>query len=247
MHVNGEPYYRHDLALVHHRGFGFHAGACAAGVLELLAPVLARGGLVLEIGCGSGLLTRHLVGAGLRVVATDASPEMLGLARDYLGPDTPELRRLVLPDDPLPQVDAIVGTGHPLNYLSDAQAIDRALVAIAGALRPGGVLAVDICDLAWGAARRDAVGQGRIGPDWAIITEFSTPSPERFVRDLTTFLPNGDGSWRRESERHENVLIETSQLPSRLAELGITAQIRPAFGTETLPDGLHVLVGTRAT
>ncbi len=71
-----QPYYRPDLALVHERGFGFHAAACAPGILEFLAPVLASGGVVLELGCGSGLLTRQLVAAGHRVIATDASPAM---------------------------------------------------------------------------------------------------------------------------------------------------------------------------
>jgi len=55
-----EPYYRRDLSLVHHLGFGSHADACAPGILALLEPVRARGGLVVEFGCGSGLLTRHL-------------------------------------------------------------------------------------------------------------------------------------------------------------------------------------------
>jgi SAM-dependent methyltransferase len=240
-----EPYYRDDLALVHHRGFGFHASACAPGVLALLEPVLARDGLVLEIGCGSGLLTRYLVDAGHRVIASDASPAMLEVARDHLGDNAPELRRLALPDDPLPEADAIVGIGHPISYLSNAAAIDRALTAIARALRTGGLLAFDICDLSWGMARRDSIGHGRVGRDWAIITEFSTPSSDRFVRDITTFLPNADGSWRRESEHHENTLIDTSQLPDRLAALGISAQIRFAFGEETLPEGLHVVIGMR--
>jgi hypothetical protein len=31
-------YYRRDLALVHHLGFGFHADMCAPGILELLEP-----------------------------------------------------------------------------------------------------------------------------------------------------------------------------------------------------------------
>jgi trans-aconitate methyltransferase len=84
----GEPYYRADLALVHHLGFGFHADDCAPGVLELLAPVRERDGLVVELGCGSGLLTRYLVDAGHRVIATDASPAMLDLA-----PRTPPGRR----------------------------------------------------------------------------------------------------------------------------------------------------------
>jgi SAM-dependent methyltransferase len=200
---------------------------------------------VLEIGCGSGLLTRELVDAGHRVIATDASPAMLEVAHDYLGSDAPDLRQLALPDDPLPDADAIVGIGHPINYLPDARAIERALIAIAQALRPGGVLAIDVCDFSWAAGRRDAIGQGRVGPDWAIITEFSTPSRDRFVRDITTFLPNGDGSWRRESEHHENTLIDTSQLPDVLATLRVTARLRRAFGDEQLPEGLYVVSGTR--
>jgi SAM-dependent methyltransferase len=77
------PYYRRDLALAHHLGYGFHAEACAPEILALLEPVRARGGLVLELGCGSGLLTRELIGAGHRVIATDASPAMPGIARGY--------------------------------------------------------------------------------------------------------------------------------------------------------------------
>jgi SAM-dependent methyltransferase len=99
-----------------------------------------RSGLVVEIGCGSGLLTRHLVDGGHRVIATDASPAMLDLARDVVG-DAQEIRRLTLPDDPIPMADAIVGVGHALNYLPDLDAIDRALIAIAESLRPGGVMA----------------------------------------------------------------------------------------------------------
>ena len=72
------PYYSRDLALVHARGYGQHADRCAPGILELLAPV--SGGLILELGCGSGALTRHLLAAGHRVIATDASADMLSLA-----------------------------------------------------------------------------------------------------------------------------------------------------------------------
>ena len=142
--VPGSPYYRHDLALVHHRGFGFHADACAPGLLSRLQPVRERGGLVLELGCGSGLLTRKLVDAGHRVIATDASPAMLELAREYAA-GAEDIRRLVLPDDPLPEVDAIVSVGHVVNYLPDEEAVERALVAIARAVRPGGLFAIDVC------------------------------------------------------------------------------------------------------
>lgn len=240
-----EPYYRRDLALVHHLGYGFHAAACAPGILDILAPVRARGGLVLEIGCGTGLLTRELIAAGHRVIATDASPAMLEMARELVGLGAEDVRRLTLPYDPLPAVDAVVGVGHAINYLPDIDAIDQALVAIAKAIRPGGLLAVDICDLEWGRARHDSPSHGRSGPDWAIITEFSMPSPERFVRDITTFVPNGDGSWRRDFEHHENVLIDTSRVPALLNEHGIEAAVTSSFGDETLPVGLRAIIGRR--
>ncbi len=111
-----DPYYRAALAKIHHEGFGFHADACAPGILAHLAPIRDRGGLVLEVGCGSGLLTKHLTDAGHRVIATDASPAMLDIARSH-APDAIDHRVLALPDDPLPEVDAIVSTGHALSYI----------------------------------------------------------------------------------------------------------------------------------
>jgi SAM-dependent methyltransferase len=240
----GVSYYRRDLAFVHHLGFGFHADACAPGILALLEPVRRAGGLVVEVGCGSGLLTRHLLDAGHRVVATDASPAMLELTHE-VAPDAEDIRPLVLPDDAIPDADAVVGVGHALNYLPDEAAIDRALVALAGALRPGGVLAVDVCDLEWGEVRRDLPTQGRVGDDWAIITEFAVPAPNRFVREMTIFVRNDDGSWRRDEERHDNVLIDTMLVPPLLARHGVDAEVRAAFGAEELPTGLRAVVGGR--
>jgi SAM-dependent methyltransferase len=235
-------YYQHDLALVHARGYGQHADNCAPGILDLLRPV--TGGLVLELGCGAGALTRHLLAAGHRVIATDASAAMIELARSELGTDV-DLRVLTLPDDPLPAADAIVSVGHVVSYLPDAPAIDRALTSMAGALRPGGILAIDICDLEWGTIREGAENFSRVDPDWAIITEYSTPAPDLFVRDITTFVDDGAGAWRRSSEHHENVLVDTSRIPGLLAGHGVDAAVRSSFGTEELPPGLRVVTGLR--
>ena len=243
--MKNDPYYRADLALVHHRGFGFHADATAPGILELLGPVRERDGLVVEIGCGSGLLTRYLVDAGHRVIATDASPAMLDLARDT-APGVEDLRILVLPDDPIPEADAIVGVGHPLNYLPNEASIDRALVAIAKALRAGGILATDLCDLEWAAARAGVPASGRVGDDWAIVMEPEIPAPNRYVRQMTFFLENEDGTWRRDDERHDNVLVDTALVPALLAEHGVEATVGTAFGTEQNPVGLRTIVGTRS-
>lgn len=237
-------YYRADLARVHHLGFGFHADMCAPGILSLLTPVRDRDGLVLELGCGSGLLTRHLVDAGHRVIATDASPAMLDLAREHAA-GAEDVRLLTLPDDPVPQADAVVSVGHVLSYLPDEQALERGLVAVARALRSDGVLAVDLADLEWARARHDLEVHARVGDDWAIITRYSAPDPARYVRDMTTFLRDDDGSWRRDDECHVNVLIDVDAVPALLAEHGVDAQARSSFGGEKLPVGLRAVVGRR--
>jgi SAM-dependent methyltransferase len=239
-----EPYYRSDLALVHHLGFRSHADRCAPGVLEILSPVRERDGLVVELGCGSGALTRHLVEAGHRVIATDASPAMLDLARRYVG-KAAVLRHLSLPDDPIPRADAIVSVGHVLNYLPTVDAIGRALTAIAEALLEDGVLALDLCDFTYGEAVSSPSTNAWVTDDWAIVTERSRPAPDRFVRQMAVFVRNEDGSWHRDDERHENVLIDVGLVPGRLAKNGVEVQMRNAFGPERLPDGLRAIVGRR--
>ena len=234
-------YYQQDLALVHDRGYGHHGDRCAPGILALLPP----DALVLELGCGAGALTRHLLTAGHQVIATDASEAMLERARTALG-GAADLRRLSLPDDPLPAADAIVSVGHAISYLADAAAVGRALAAMAGALRPGGVLAFDVCDLEFGRIRAGEPNFARVGPDWAVITEFSAPAPDRFVRDITTFVPDGAGAWRRSREHHENVLVDTSLIPDLLAAHGVTATVGTSFGAAELPPGLHAVTGVRS-
>jgi SAM-dependent methyltransferase len=238
------PYYRDDLALIHHRGFGFHADACAPGILEILEPVRERGGLVVEIGCGSGLLTAHLVEAGLRVLATDASDAMLNLAREHV-PGAFGFGRVSLPGDAIPPADAIVGVGHALNYLDEESHVEAALVAIAAALRPGGIMAIDLCDLEWGALRVNQPPSVWRSDDWVLMTEFTVPEPNRYVRVMTTFVRQEDGTWRRDDERHDNVLIETATVPELLAPHGVQVTVSDSFGDERLPSGLVAVLGTK--
>jgi SAM-dependent methyltransferase len=180
------------------------------GIPALLAPVRTRDGVVVELGCGSGALTRHLVAAGHRVVATDASRAMLEHAQPVVA-EGAELRPLVLPDDPLPAVDAVASVGHALK----------------------------------GEVRREQPDSGKVGDDRAIVTGYSVPRPDGFVREITTFVRNDDGTWRRGHERHDNVLMDTSEVSELLARHGVVATPRSRLGRHTLPDGLVAIVGER--
>ena len=54
------------------------------------------------------------------------------------------------------------------------------------------------------------------------------------IRWWPTFLRNDDGTWRRDDERHENTLVDTSKVPPLLAERGVDVECRSAFGEEQL-------------
>jgi len=62
---------------------------------------------------------------------------------------------------------------------------------------------------------------------------------------MTTFVRNDDGSWRRDDERHDNVLIDTTRVPAFLATHGVEARVAASFGAEELPTGLCALIGHR--
>ncbi len=125
----------------------------AAAVLARLAGI-APDATVLDVGCGTGRVTEallELVPRG-RVLAFDASAEMVELARGRLGERAQvwcqDVLDLVL-DEP---VDAIVSTAT-FHWVGDH---DRLWAALAGSLRPGGRLETQ-CGGAGNIARVRAV------------------------------------------------------------------------------------------
>ena len=107
------------------------------------------------------------------------------------------------------------------------------------------MLAIDVCDLAYGPIRAAEGNVARTGPDWAIITEFSGLAPDKITRDITTFVPDGHGAWRRGRERRENVLVDTSLIPALLASHGVEATVGTSFGVAEVPPGLRVVTGVK--
>jgi len=235
-------YYQSDLAWVHHRGYSHHVAITSPGILQLLRDAdLARGARVLDIGCGSGLLALELLRAGYVVHGVDASPAMISLAREHAPAATFEVVRL---PSSLPEADAVVSTGHVLNYLDTPDDIARALAELARAVRPGGVLAIDLMTERFCEARDVREVHARVEDDWVIVTRFSRPAPGRLDRTITVFRRVGD-LWRRSDEHHRNVTFEADAALRILRDRGIDAELRAAFGAEALPEGLVVLAGVR--
>lgn len=248
--MENSNYYQPDLAWVHHSGYGHHVELTRAGILRLLQQRgLARAARVLDVGCGSGLLAQVLIEAGYEAVGVDASPAMIELARTVAPAarfDVVRLPTAAAPDTwgGLPRADAIVSTGHVLNYLDSRDDIAAALGEMARALRPGGLLAIDLMTDRYPQARDIGQPHCRVHDDWAIFTRFSRPLPHCFDRNITVFRRQGE-TWRRSDEHHRNVTFEAEAALRVLADQGLEARLQDGFGDESLPEGLIVVVGLR--
>lgn len=98
---------------------------------------------VLDVCCGTGLMTAELAALGYRVVGVDASAAMLDRARLLLGPGA-DLVRQTLPHLTIGGTfDAAVSTLDGFNHLTPA-AFRATLVALAARIRPGGWLVFDV-------------------------------------------------------------------------------------------------------
>lgn len=108
-------------------------------ILDRLAELggLAPGDRVLEIGCGTGQLTRSLVARGYRVTAVELSEDLATVARRNV-PEaeviTGDFEQWPLPDQPF----AAAAAATSFHWIDPAVQFTKT----AAALRPGGALAV---------------------------------------------------------------------------------------------------------
>jgi SAM-dependent methyltransferase len=224
--------YRDDLAHIHDAGFGGFAQAAAPVLVDALKAGGIDQGLVIDLGCGSGILARAIYQAGYDVLGVDISQAMIAMARQRV--PRGEFRVESLLKTKLPPAVAVAAVGEAINYLFDPEntrsSLAKLLGRIHGALQPGGVFLVDVAE----PGRVPDVGLARTyfeGNDWAVLVSSKEDRRRRFLtRRITSFRQVGE-LYRRDQEVHCQRLLPRSELAAQLRSIGFRVRVLRGYGT----------------
>jgi SAM-dependent methyltransferase len=188
-------FYPADLARIHDEGFGEFARAAAREALTRLPGA----GLVVELGCGSGISSALLSEAGYDVLGFDLSPAMLHIARSRV-PRATFVQGSIW-DAKIPACAGVTAFGEVVNYAADERAGAERLPAlftrVYQALSPGGLFLFDFATPGRGAQRTDGPHVAE-GEDWRIESETSEdPAAQTLERRMTI-----DAGGQRRTETH---------------------------------------------
>lgn len=236
--------YGEDLAYIHDVGHGEFAQHAAPGLLEMLRQSGLRRGLVVDLGCGSGIWARELYDSGYEVLGVDRSAAMIAIARRRV-PEGKFLQASFRSVKLSPCV-AVTAVGECLSYLFDRRNTERSLVDlfhhIHDALIPGGLLIFDVAEpgrLGTSCTRK----RHREGKDWAVLVAVEEDRRRMLLtRHITSFRKVGE-LYRRNEEVHRLRLYSRSELATQLRGCGFRVRTLRGYGPMRFPPGL---VGFRA-
>lgn len=205
-------------------------------LISLLREHGAQGGLVLELGCGTGKMTRILSRAGYDMIGVDNSEEMLAVAMGqghegilYLCQD---MRSFEL----YGTVGAVVSVCDCMNYILEEEELLQVFQLVENYLDPGGAFIFDMNTL---YKYRELLGEADIcenRQEASFIWENQFHVEECLNEyRLTLFVREEDGRYRRFREDHCQRAYGTETVRSLLGQAGLVCvDVYDAYSRERL-------------
>lgn len=180
---------------------------------------------VFECGCGTGSLSVQFARTGWKLTASDLSEDMLRVAQDkarkcglFIPFVQMDMRALELPRP----VDAILACCDAVNYLTSPDDVRTFFDGAFRHLKKGGVLAFDLSSEAKLLPMKNAF-YGEERDNVTYLWQNSLDESSRVLTmDLTFFVKEDSGLYRRFDEQHRQRIHTQSEITSLLAECGFS-------------------------
>jgi len=180
---------------------------------------------VAEMGCGTGSISIRLAKAGIPLLATDLSPEMIAVAQDKARASgaqvqfaVQDMTRFAVPR----RVHVVLCACDGLNYLTDLKQVKACFAHVFEALRPGGRFAFDIS----APAKLNGMAGQMYGEDREDVTYLwmneRNDEKHTLEMNLTFFVKQDGGLYKRFSERHVQRIHQPEELIALLEQAGFT-------------------------
>jgi len=228
-------WYEADLAFIHDVGHCNFALSAAPGILKALRAARINDGMVVDLGCGSGIWASQLVAAGYDVIGIDISEAMLEIAQQR-SPQS-EFRLESIFKAKIPRCSAVTALGECFNYLFDSRNTatnqSKLFGRIFRALRPGGLFVCDIAEP--GQVAPDTVSKGfSQGGDWFVAVEKQEDQHTQILARRIVSFRKVNEMYRRAEEIHHQRLYKASEFAERLRQAGFSVRIKRSYGDYAL-------------
>ncbi len=204
---------------------------------DILSKEGIEDGLLLDLGCGTGTLTRLMSDMGYDMTGVDLSSDMLTVAREYqtYDPDDvledlsgePSREILYLCQDMREfelygTVRAIYSLCDCLNYITEYADLVKVFKLVNNYLDPGGLFVFDMNSIYKFASVLSEKTFAENGDDASFIWENHYDVDTHINEyDLTLFLQDDDGKYIKETEIHRQRGYTVDEVKSALEESGL--------------------------
>lgn len=239
-------FYQTDLAYVHDKDFSEIARKSGDFVVEQLKKRGFNGGLVVDLGCGTGNFEQRVTEQGFEALGIDYSAANIEIARKQAPKASFEVASVF--DVALPEAQAFTSIGEVLNYLFDekssVEGLEQLFQRVYNQLLPNGIFIFDVLEPA--VIGQDLITKAVVeGEDWTIfLTKTGNEARTTLTRDIILFRKVGE--WYRKShEVHHVYLLNKSKVINMLERIGFKVQVLDSYNDFQFREGLFGILAEK--
>ena len=193
-------------------------------LVDILKAEGINDGLLLELGCGTGRMTRLLAAEGYDMIGVDNSEEMLSVAREYTMENTEILYLLqdMREFELYGTVRAVVSVCDSLNYITEEEELEHVFALVNNYLDPQGIFLFDMNTV---YKYQTMIGNTTIAEnrdEGSFIWENSYDEETGInTYELALFIPREDGLYEKDEEVHYQRAYSLEKIKELIGKAGM--------------------------